>query len=84
MNKRTIILNSNFDRKLSNARAKVAEEKESFAATIPVGRHAAHVKRRIKRTVNRWCDEYRQLVADINAEIEALCADDTEHGTTNN
>lgn len=84
MNKRTIILNAQFDRKVATVRAQIADDKESFAATIPVGRHAAHVKRCIKRTVDRWCDDYRQLIADIEAEISALCADDTENGTTTN
>lgn len=84
MNKRTIILNSQFDRKVSTTRAQIADEKESFAATIPVGRRSPAARRIIKRAVDRWCDEYRQLIADIDAEIIALCADDTENGTTTN
>lgn len=80
MDKRTINLNSIFDRKVSSQLAASADEKESFAATIPVGRRSPMARRRIKRAVDRWCDAYRQLKADIDAEIEALCRE--ENGTS--
>jgi len=78
MDKRTILSNSQFDRKVSTQLANMAEDKESFAATIQRGRQRLNARRNIKRNIDRWCDIYRQIKDDIDAQIEALCADDIE------
>jgi hypothetical protein len=72
MDKRTILLSAQFDRKVASLFSAMADDKESFAATMSAGRRSPTAQRNIIRNVERWCDERHQITMDIHADNEAL------------